>query len=104
MGLMFVFDFFFDYCFGDFDWIFNLLYELEEIFGLGILEDGEEFVVVQDEDGIFFFINFYNGEVIREVKFWKDGDYEGVEWVGNIIYVVKSMGIIYEVMNLVKVN
>lgn len=101
---MLVLDFFFDYWFDDLDQVFKLFNELEEIFGFGILEDGEEFVVVQDEEGIFFFINFYNGEVIREVKFWKDGDYEGVEWVGNIIYVVKSIGMIYEISDLVIVN
>jgi uncharacterized protein YjiK len=92
-------DFSFNYRLDDPDWAFNLPNELEEISGLGISEDGQEIVAVQDEDGILFFINPYNGEVIRETKFWKDGDYEGVEWVGNTIYVVKSTGTIYEVIN-----
>ncbi|MEQ8705583.1 MAG: SdiA-regulated domain-containing protein [Phaeodactylibacter sp.] len=92
-------NFSFNYRLDDPDQAFNLPHELEEISGLGISEDGKEMVAVQDEDGVLFFINPYNGEVVREAKFWKDGDYEGVEWVGNTVYVVKSTGTIYEVIN-----
>ncbi len=95
-------DFSFDYRLGDPDWAFDLPNKLDEISGLGISEDGQELVAIQDEDGILFFINPYTGEVIREAKFWKDGDYEGVEWVGSTIYVVKSTGTIYEVINPAK--
>lgn len=90
-------NFSFDYRLDDPDLAFNLPSALEEISGLGISEDGQELVAIQDEDGVLFFINPYTGEVVREAKFWKDGDYEGVEWVGNTIYVVKSTGTIYEV-------
>lgn len=76
---------------------FKLPGDLEEISGLGISPDGKKLVAVQDEDGKLFFINRINGEVVKEFKFWKDGDYEGVEWVGNKVYVVKSSGTIYEV-------
>jgi uncharacterized protein YjiK len=76
---------------------FKLPAELEEISGLGISPDGKKLVAVQDENGKLFFINRVNGEVVKEFKFWKDGDYEGVEWVGDKVYVVKSSGTIYEV-------
>lgn len=103
-GLTLAPDFSFDYRLDDPDQAFKLPNELEEISGLGISEDGEELVAVQDEDGILFFINPYNGEVTREAKFWKDGDYEGVEWVGNTIYVVKSTGTIYEISDPATAN
>jgi len=74
--------------------------ELEEISGLGISPDGHTLVAVQDEDGKLFFIKRATGAVDRELEFWKDGDYEGVEWVGDVIYVVKSTGTIYEVNGL----
>lgn len=79
------------------DETFKLPNDLEEISGLGISEDGQELVAVQDEDGKLFFLDSQAGTVNREVKFWKDGDYEGIEWAGDRVYVVKSSGTIYEV-------
>lgn len=70
---------------------------LKEISGLGISEDGDHLLAVQDEDGIVFVINRYTGEVEKEYEFWKDGDYEGIELVGKTVYIVKSSGTIYEV-------
>ena len=81
------------------DQTFKMPKELEEISGLGISEDGETLVAIQDEDGILFFINRYTGEVSAEIEFWKDGDYEGVEMVGSTAYVVKSSGTIYEIQH-----
>lgn len=71
--------------------------KLEEISGLGITEDGETLLAIQDENGILFFINRYSGEVTDEIDFGEDGDYEGVEMVGSTAYVVKSSGTVYEV-------
>ena len=96
-GLTLAPGFSFDYRLGEPDHAFSLPHKLEEISGLGISGDGQELVAIQDEDGVLFFINPYTGEVTKEVKFWKNGDYEGVEWVGNTVYVVKSTGTIYEI-------
>lgn len=71
--------------------------DLKEISGLGISEDGEHLLAIQDEDGIVFVINRYTGEVDRQYEFWKDGDYEGIEVVGETVYVVKSTGTVYEI-------
>ena len=79
------------------DQTFKMPKDLEEISGLGISEDGDALVAVQDEDGRLFFINRYSGQVFMEAEFWKDGDYEGVEMVGGTAYVVKSSGTLYEV-------
>ena len=37
--------------------------------------------------------------MIEEIQFHKDGDYEGIEIVGDKVYVIKSTGTIYEVTN-----
>ena len=88
----------FNYQLAEPDQEFELPDELEEISGLGLSPDGNTLVAVQDEDGELFFINRYNGEMIAEFDFWDDGDYEGVEFVGENVYVVKSTGTLYEVL------
>ena len=42
------------------------------------------------------------GKIERELKFSKNGDYEGIEAVGNKIYVVKNNGDVFRVKNLEK--
>lgn len=73
--------------------------ELDEISGLSLSGDGKYLVAVQDEKGIIFYLDKNTGKVVREVKFWEDGDYEGIEAVGKDVYVVKSSGTIYQVSN-----
>lgn len=77
--------------------VFKLPGRLEEISGLSMGNNDQSLVAIQDEDGEVFFINKENGDVEKEFKFWKDGDYEGVETVGHTIYVVKSTGTIYKI-------
>ncbi|MBL6449765.1 SdiA-regulated domain-containing protein [Fulvivirga sp. 29W222] len=71
-----------------------LHYDLEEISGLSMLGDAH-LAVVQDELGYVYVLKAENGELVRKIKFAKSGDYEGIEVVGNSIYVVKSNGDIY---------
>ena len=71
---------------------------LTEISGLGITPDRRHLLAVQDEDGIIFLINRQTGKVDGEIDFWKDGDYEGIEAVGEAIWVVKSSGTLYRVV------
>lgn len=78
------------------DETFEMPDALEEISGLGLSSDGKYLIAVQDEDGIVFFVNKTTGKVEREVEFWKDGDYEGVEAVGEDVFVVKSTGTVYK--------
>ena len=73
--------------------------ELEEISGLSLSDDGKYLLAVQDEKGIVFYLDKNTGAVVREVKFWEDGDFEGIEAVGKDVYVVKSSGTIYQVSN-----
>lgn len=76
---------------------FTLSNKLAEISGLSPGKSQGELFVVQDENGIVFSVSALSGEILEEFNFWKDGDYEGVEAVGDKIYVVKSSGTLYEI-------
>lgn len=78
---------------------FELPTILKEISGLGMTASGKHLVAIQDENGKLFYISKKKGEVTEKIDFYKDGDYEGVEVVGEDIYVVKSTGTIYQVIN-----
>lgn len=68
---------------------------LFEISGLTISKDGKHLIAIQDENGIVFKIDIESGALVKQFNFWKDGDYEGVETVGEEIFVIKSTGTIY---------
>ena len=65
--------------------------DLEEISGLSWFE-GNRLACVQDESGRVFIYDPEADKVTRRIKFGRSGDYEGVEWVGDSLYVVKSDG------------
>ncbi|SDJ79211.1 Uncharacterized protein YjiK [Catalinimonas alkaloidigena] len=84
------------YMLRDPDRIYHLPDDLEEISGLTWWKDNQ-LVCVQDEDGKLFLFDTETGKVTAEHKFGKDGDYEGVEVVGDRVYVTKSNGTLYEI-------
>lgn len=86
------------------DQVFELPKELVEISGLGISSDGTRLFAVQDENGVVYKIDAHTGAVENHFEFWKDGDYEGIEVVGEHIYVVKSSGTVYQISYLGKEN
>ncbi len=77
------------------DTTFILPAKLVEISGLANYND-EYLLAVQDEYGILFVIDIVTGVIIREIKFGKRGDYEGIEFVGNEVIVLKSNGTLYK--------
>lgn len=79
---------------------FDMPEKLKEISGLSLSPDGKHLCAVNDEQGIIFYINKEKGEVEKEVKFHKNGDYEGIESVGDHFYIVKSSGTVYKVSDL----
>lgn len=81
---------------------FKLPNKLKEISGLGIDPTGQYLYAVQDEEGDLFMIDTKTGEVVEDREFHKDGDYEGVEFVKDRVFVVKSSGTLYEVVNFLK--
>lgn len=78
---------------------FELPERLKEISGLSVPVDSL-ICANQDEDGVLFYINKNTGELVKEIPFYKKGDYESLEVVGEKVYVAKSTGTIYEVKDL----
>lgn len=72
--------------------------ELIEISGLGLSTDGRYLLAVQDEAGTVYWLDRVSGELKRTTKFAGKGDYEGIEMVGEEIFVVKSSGTIYQIL------
>lgn len=68
---------------------------LREISGLSYYKD-EIVASVQDEIGKIYFYDLSKKEIIHTIIFGNDGDYEGVEVVGETIYVTKSNGNLYQ--------
>ena len=73
---------------------------LDEISGLSVAPDGVNLVAVNDEEGEVFLIDPLTGDVDKGTDFWKSGDYEGVETVGQDVWVVKSTGTLYRILHL----
>ena len=65
---------------------------LVEISGLSYVEETGDLFAINDEMGAIFRLDTQNGDIIETIDFGKDGDYEGVERVDTIIYVLKSNG------------
>ena len=79
------------------DMTFEMPEILKEISGLSIAPNQEHLCAINDEQGIIFFIDKKDGTIARELKFHKNGDYEGIETVRDHIYIVKSSGTVYKV-------
>lgn len=71
---------------------------LREISGLAFSTDGKHLLAVNDEQGSVFYLNPQTGAIERTRDFGNTGDYEGIEAVGNDVYVVKSNGTIIRIL------
>ena len=69
--------------------------DLREISGLSYYKPGR-LACVQDELGVVFIYDLSRKAIVDEHVFGKDGDYEGVEYVGNKLYIMRSDGELYE--------
>ena len=81
---------------------FELDVSLREISGLTTTPKPDLLAAVQDEKGQLFYINKKTGQVTPSVIFAEDGDFEGIEFVGDTLWVVKSKGRLYKLWNLDK--
>lgn len=77
---------------------FEMPHPLSEISGIDIL-NGTQFVTHNDEEGYLFIYNTRQNAIEKQVKFGKDGDYEDVAIVGSTAYVLRSDGVLFEVVN-----
>lgn len=64
---------------------------LKEISGLSYYKDNQ-LICVNDEEGKIFIYDLAKEDIIEKIDFGKSGDYEGVEFVGEEVFVMKSNG------------
>lgn len=81
---------------------FELDASLREISGLTTTPKADLLAAVQDEKGQLFYINKKTGQVTPSVIFAEDGDFEGIEFVSDTLWVVKSKGRLFKLWNLDK--
>ena len=87
----------FDYDLNQPEKTINLPESLKEVSGVSLCETQDFIWAVQDEKGVIFKLDIESGTVIDSLPFWKKGDYEGIEIVGDKMFVIKSSGTIYKV-------
>ncbi len=83
------------YDLSDPDAVFKMPDELNEISGLSLSECGQYILTIQDESGTLYWIDKHTGAVAKTTEFWKEGDFEGIEFTPAGIFAVKSNGGIY---------
>lgn len=86
----------FAFDFKDPDDEFRLARALDEISGLTYVDDST-LAAVEDERGIVYLIDTQTGDIRSKHKFGPSGDYEGIERIGSVMYVVNSSGDVYEI-------
>ncbi len=75
----------------------SLPHELEEISALSLGPDSTTLLAVNDEEGMVFILDRETGALMGEKTFWKEGDFEGIEWADDRLWVIKSNGKLYEI-------
>lgn len=73
-----------------------LPHSLDEISGLAY-HSKNTLLTVNDEQGIVYFYDHKSEEITKELKFAKDGDYEGIAYATPFIFIAKSNGNIYQI-------
>lgn len=68
---------------------------LTEISGLTLVDDSTV-ACVEDESGLIFLYSLSKGKMVDQLRFSGPGDYEGIELVGDKVFVLKSNGNLYE--------
>jgi uncharacterized protein YjiK len=76
--------------------VFRLEPDLLEISGLSLRADGR-LLAINDESGVLFVIDSSRGVSVDRRRFAGAGDFEGVEWVDGITWVLRSDGNLYRI-------
>jgi uncharacterized protein YjiK len=70
---------------------YDLPKKLKEISGLSYYKNNQ-LACVNDEEGKVFMYDLTKKEIVEKIPFGKDGDYEGIEVIGNEVFILKSNG------------
>ena len=73
----------------------DALHEISDITYLG----NNQLACIQDEKGTIYIYDIARNLVIHAYKFGKDGDYEGIAFANKVLYVLRSDGELFEVVN-----
>ena len=68
---------------------------LQEISGLAII-DSTTIACIQDENGILFLYDIKKHKLKQQYTFGLNGDYEGITRVGQLLYILRSDGVLFE--------
>ena len=74
--------------------------KLGNIAGLSTSPDGRSLVALNYKDGDIHYINMWNGELEKSVRFKRRGQYKGIESVRNDIFIIKENGSVFHVSEL----
>jgi hypothetical protein len=77
---------------------YSLPHVLQEISGLTYI-DSSSFACIQDEKGIIFIYNLQKEKIKKKYTFNFDGDYEGIARVNRTIYILRSDGTLFEIVD-----
>lgn len=80
------------------DRIYILPKSLHEISGITEI-DMTSIACIQDEHGILFIYDLLKNEIKKQSYFGSNGDYEGIARVDNSIYVLRSDGVLFGIIN-----
>ncbi len=76
--------------------------ELREISGLDYDNVNNSLLAINDEKGNVYEMDIQDFNIISKNQFWNTGDYEGIEFDGRYIWVLKSNGNLYKYDPIVK--
>ena len=79
--------------------VFDLDASLNEISGLSMSPNAAQLAAVQDERGQLFLIDKKTGKSTPSVTFQEEGDFEGIEFVGDTLWCLKSSGKLFKIWN-----
>lgn len=71
---------------------------LREISGITII-DSTTVACIQDENGILFLYDIVRNKIKQQFTFGLNGDYEGITKVKNTLYILRSEGTIFEIVD-----
>ena len=71
----------------------NVLLEISGLSWIG----NDQLACIQDEDGVIFIYDLRKEAIADQYEFGEDGDYEGIEIIGDDAWVLKSNGNLYRV-------
>ena len=74
----------------------NFEKKLNEISGIHYLKENT-FAAIADEVATIFTVDFLSGDIVSELEFGKNGDYEDITMDSEFYYVLESNGAIYQV-------